>query len=86
LRCLTFKGENDERDREKLNERPFDGFGKNGDSAGQPIAEHPGGLATNRWGFTGGTLSKHTAVQAEKPIHVGSLQSTYTFEYKAGEL
>ena len=80
------KGGNDARDRVTLShERSVDGFGKNGGSTGQPVAEHPAGLATKHCRLAGGAFSKLTAVQTGKPVHVGSLQSTCTFEYKADE-
>lgn len=81
------KGGNDARDRINLShKRSVDGFGKNGGSPRQPVAEHPTGLATKYSRLTGGALSKLTAVQAERPVHVGSLQSTCPVEYEAGKL
>ena len=75
-------------DRHRANnpsERPLDGFGKNRGSTGSSIAGDPVGSAAKRYGFTGGALPKLIALQAEKPAHVDSLQSTHTFEYKGGE-
>jgi len=85
------KGGNDDRDRaNNPNERPVDGFGKIGGSIGQPVAEHPVGIAAKPCRLSAHRLSDRAfleldEIQAGKRVYVGSLQSTCAFEYEAGD-
>jgi hypothetical protein len=77
------KGGNDDRNRaSNADERPLDGFGKNGGGAGQPVADHPVGHTAKPDRLSDRACLEFDEIQTGKRVHVGRLQPTDPFEHE----